>query len=402
MEAKVGQVNSQKKLKVLFVHEVSYEAKVVFEMHEFPEFLAKRGHDVIFLDFPEHKIAWKSLLNRPRTIKGRAVLDSQIRLYSLANLFPSIVGRIFAVILAWIQIPQIMKKERPDVVILYGVPTNGIQTIWSAHRRRIPVIHRSIDVSHLLRGGFLSRFITWFEIRVFEKSDLIVANNAALAEYINSVATPRRGIHVLSPGILNMDASRVEIKEEEKFDFVFMGTLFRFSGLDWFIREMSKEPVASQTSLLIIGDGEDGERLRDLVQDLNLQHRIKFTGFVQFSDLKSEVLRGRIGLLPFLEIPVAKYALPGKVLQYVRFGIPTVSTRLDGLMSYLPSGHGVLYTKPGDEFLQVATELLRDSSARSELVLKGNQTLDQKSDWGRVVESLENDLYEITMNNKIS
>ena len=393
-------MDSQKKLKVMFVHEVSYEAKVVFEMHEFPEFLAKRGHDVVFVDFPEHKIGWKSLLNKARDIDGRAVLDSQIRLYSLANLLPSIFGRILAVFLAWIQIPLIMKKEKPDVVILYGVPTNGLQTIWSAHRQGIPVVHRSIDVSHLLREGFLSKFITWFEKRVLEQSDLIVANNAALASYISSVATPRSAIHILSPGILNFDTSGVDVKEEDKFDFVFMGTLFRFSGLDWFITEMSKETESNQTSLLIIGDGEDGERLRGLVRDLNLQSRVEFTGFVQFSDLKSEVLRGRIGLLTFLEVPVAKYALPGKVLQYVRFGIPTVSTRLDGLMSYLPSGHGVRYVKPGPDFLIAATELVHDAAGRNELVRKGNETLDEKADWSRVIDSLENVLYELTMENR--
>ena len=395
-------MDSQKKLKVMFVHEVSYEAKVVFEMHEFPEFLAKRGHDVVFVDFPEHEIGWKSLLNKARDIDGRAVLDSQIRLYSLANLLPSIFGRILAVFLAWIQIPLIMKKEKPDVVILYGVPTNGLQTIWSAHRQGIPVVHRSIDVSHLLREGFLSKFITWFEKRVFEQSDLIVANNAALASYISSVATPRSAIHILSPGILNLDTSGVDAKEEDKFDFVFMGTLFRFSGLDWFITEMSKETESNQTSLLIIGDGEDGERLRGIVRDLDLQSRVEFTGFVQFSDLKSEVLRGRIGLLTFLEVPVAKYALPGKVLQYVRFGIPTISTRLDGLMSYLPAGHGVRYVKPGPDFLIAATELARDTAGRDELVRKGNETLDEKADWSRVIDSLENVLYELTMENRVA
>ena len=402
MEAEVGQVDSQKKLKVMFIHEVSYEAKVVFEMHEFPEFLAKRGHDVVFVDFPEHKIGWRSLLNKDQAVKGRAVLDSQVRLYSLANLLPSIFGRILAVFLAWIQIPQLMKKERPDVVILYGVPTNGIQTIWTAHRQGIPVIHRSIDVSHLLREGFLSRFITRFEKRVFERSDLIIANNAALASYISSVATPKRAIRVLSPGILNMGTSSIGVQEEGKFDFVFMGTLFRFSGLDWFITEMSKETESNQTSLLIIGDGEDGERLRGIVRDLDLQSRVEFTGFVQFSDLKSEVLRGRVGLLTFLEVPVAKYALPGKVLQYVRFGIPTISTRLDGLMSYLPAGHGVRYVKPGPDFLIAATELARDTAGRDELIRKGNETLDEKADWSRVIDSLENVLYELTMENRVA
>ena len=396
-EDRVSHVNSKKKLKVMFVHEVSYEAKVVYEIHEFPEFLAIRGHEIVFVDFPEHQVSWKSLLNRPRFLNGRAVPSSQIRLYSLANLLPSILGRLLAVLLGWFQIPQIIKKEKPDVVILYGVPTNGVQTIWAAHRRGIPVIHRAIDVSHLLRKGILSRFIISFEKKVFERSDLVIANNIALANYITSFSTPKREVKVLSPGIQDMIMLNVELNLEKRFDFVFMGTLFRFSGLDWFIEEMSRNSNGPETTLLIIGDGEDGIRLRELVEELSLQNRVQFTGFVEFAELKSQVLRGRIGLLPFLEVPVAQYALPGKVLQYLRFGIPTVSTRLEGLMSILPAGDGVLYAKPGREFYKAAIELLNNSSSISEMVERGNNTLDRNADWTKNVTALENFLYSLVL-----
>lgn len=400
-EDRVSRVNSKKKLKVMFVHEVSYEAKVVYEIHEFPEFLAIRGHDIVFVDFPEHQVSVKSLLNRPRSLNGRAVPNSQIRLYSLANLLPTILGRLMAVLIAWFQIPQIIKKEEPDVVILYGVPTNGVQTIWAAHRRGIPVIHRAIDVSHLLREGILSKFIVSFEKKVFERSDLIIANNIALAKYIASFSNPKREVKVLSPGIQDMTMMGAELSQEEKFDFVFMGTLFRFSGLDWFIQEMSKKTNGLHTTLLIIGDGEDGARLRGLVQELNLQARVQFTGFVEFAQLKSQVLRGRIGLLPFMEVPVARYALPGKVLQYLRFGIPTVSTRLEGLMSILPSGDGVVYAKPGQEFYEAAIGLLNDSSFISEIVERGNKTLDRNSDWTKNVTELEDTLYSVVLDYSI-
>ena len=33
-------------MKILFIHEVNYRAKVVFEMHEFPELLSLAGHEV--------------------------------------------------------------------------------------------------------------------------------------------------------------------------------------------------------------------------------------------------------------------------------------------------------------------------------------------------------------------
>ena len=41
-------------MRVLFVHEVSFLDKPIFEMHEFPEYLASRGHEVHFVDFLEN------------------------------------------------------------------------------------------------------------------------------------------------------------------------------------------------------------------------------------------------------------------------------------------------------------------------------------------------------------
>jgi hypothetical protein len=40
-------------MKILFVHEVSWFSKVVYEMHDFPELLSLNGHEVHFLDFEE-------------------------------------------------------------------------------------------------------------------------------------------------------------------------------------------------------------------------------------------------------------------------------------------------------------------------------------------------------------
>jgi hypothetical protein len=40
-------------MKILFVHEVSWFSKVVYEMHDFPELLSLNGHEVHFLEFEE-------------------------------------------------------------------------------------------------------------------------------------------------------------------------------------------------------------------------------------------------------------------------------------------------------------------------------------------------------------
>ena len=40
---------------LLFIHEVDYLQKPIFEMHEFPEGLAERGWSVHFIDFVEQR-----------------------------------------------------------------------------------------------------------------------------------------------------------------------------------------------------------------------------------------------------------------------------------------------------------------------------------------------------------
>ena len=40
-------------MKLLFIHEVSWRKKVVYEIHDFPELLAMRGHDVTFFEYDE-------------------------------------------------------------------------------------------------------------------------------------------------------------------------------------------------------------------------------------------------------------------------------------------------------------------------------------------------------------
>jgi len=40
-------------VRLLFVHEVNWRAKVVYEIHDYPELLSFAGHEAVFIDFPE-------------------------------------------------------------------------------------------------------------------------------------------------------------------------------------------------------------------------------------------------------------------------------------------------------------------------------------------------------------
>ena len=62
-------------------HEISYMRKITYEIHEFPELLARAGHEVTFLEFDEGARSPNfGLKSRDKLISGKVYKDSKIRL----------------------------------------------------------------------------------------------------------------------------------------------------------------------------------------------------------------------------------------------------------------------------------------------------------------------------------
>ncbi len=78
-------------------------------------------------------------------------------------------------------------------------------------------------------------------------------------------------------------------------DVVFVGRLVSDKGVDLAIRAVAEIP---DTTLTIIGGGEEEEALRNLVTELNLQDRITFTGPLSGESLVEQINRHRVMVVP--------------------------------------------------------------------------------------------------------
>ena len=75
-------------MRLLFIHEVNYRDKVVFEMHDFPELLALAGHDVTFIDFGEGGERtglrrWFDWRSNTELVRNRAHDGAEVRVIQL-------------------------------------------------------------------------------------------------------------------------------------------------------------------------------------------------------------------------------------------------------------------------------------------------------------------------------
>ena len=94
-------------MKILFIHEVNYRNKVIFEMHEFPELLSLAGHEVHFLEFPEGTgIRNVSIRTSSELISGRAYPDAKIHLITPPTVGGGFIDRVIAPVTI---VPQLRK-----------------------------------------------------------------------------------------------------------------------------------------------------------------------------------------------------------------------------------------------------------------------------------------------------
>jgi glycosyltransferase involved in cell wall biosynthesis len=355
-------------MRILFLHEVNYLRKPIFEMHELPEYLAEREHQVGFVHFPEGE-SKEGLRAHPwkQEIKGRVVKDARLTLYTPRTKSSGVVGRLIAAAKFGGEFKRILEDFNPDVVVSLAVPTSGWQGLRVSRRANIPYLFRALDVSHKIRKSIFSGFILRAEKYIYRSADWVSANNPAMLDYCislgaeatrSSVELPPLNLSHFAPqpGWRAQIRRKLGIPADAKV-VLYMGSFFYFSGLPDLIKSFAETRSENQV-LVLIGGGEQEKELITLTQRLNLDSSVLFTGFVSFDDLPKYLAIADVAVNPMLPSLVSNTAFPNKIIQYLAASLPVVSTRLKGVDATFPVSTALsLVTSPTQVF-SAANELL--------------------------------------------
>jgi glycosyltransferase involved in cell wall biosynthesis len=311
--------------------------------------------------------------------------------------FP-ILSRVSGSMLESFEVARTIQTEKPDAVLLYAMPTVGIQSLVMARHYGIPVVFRAIDVSHELVPNGLLRFpTTLIEDFVFNAADLNVALTPHLKRYIQTYGVSDQRIRLLpsgvdtvlfSPGPRDVAALERWSVGAEDLIVLFMGTLYRFCGLERTISEFPRVLASYPTAkLMIAGSGEAEARLRSLTREKNLQRHVIFTGVLPYADLPNLIRSADICINPFELNGITRNILPTKLFQYMTCGKPVLATALPGTTPFLKGEeHGVLYSEL-DRFTDTLIDLLSDPDRRA---LLGGRAIAaaQPYDWYEIAKTL--------------
>jgi glycosyltransferase involved in cell wall biosynthesis len=387
-------------MRILFIHEVNYSNKVIFEMHEFPELLALRGHDVSFLHYAEFPYEKRiSLRSRREVIPGRVHPDARITLISPPTFGGGSFERYLAPVLSTPALHREIARGGYDVVVLYAVPTTGWQTVAFARRHRVPVVFRALDVSHQIRRSPLSPLIRRAERYVYRNVDLLSGNNPAMASYCveESGRTGPTTVNIAPVDLSHFAEASASTRRGElgiapdDRVVLYMGSFFGFSGLDTVVEDMAglfeDHP---DLRLVLVGGGELDDELRAAVTRLGIHDRVVFTGVVPYAQLPDYLGMADVAINPFRPELLTHVALPHKILQYMAAGVPVVSTSLDGIRGVLGDDSGVTWVAEPTDVARAAVALAyRDAAERARIAQRQREVALETFSEQRSVDSFE-------------
>jgi len=391
-------------LNILFVHEVDWLRKVVYEIHSLPEILSSFGHNVFVIDFgglsDRASMFDLGTLRTTESNVGRAHSDSSITLVRPGIIKLPFLDRASAFCTHYFEIERLLKEKEIDVVVLYSVPTNGIQTVKLAREQGIPIVFRSIDTVHMLVPQKMLRPFTFaLEKWVYRKVDRILTLSSKLSEYVMKMGAESRKVELLLFGVdmdkFNPEVDTKELGERLGIDendrvIVFIGTLFEFSGLDTYLEQFSlvlKE--IPDAKLVIVGGGPLYKKLQSLVVDLGLTRRVVLTGFQHFDLMPQYINLADVCINPFIVNSTTRDIIPGKTIQYLACGKPVLATALPGMTAQIQGpSQGVVYADI-NEFAENTVRLLKDTSMARAIGENGYRYARNEHDEKRIARRLE-------------
>jgi hypothetical protein len=272
--------------------------------------------------------------------------------------------------------------ERPDVVIATSPQLLvGLSGWWISRIKRCRFVFEVRDLwpeSLPASGvgssqGALFRVLDGVASFLYRNSDRVVVVTPAFREYlVDRGRVGRERIDVVENGVdtalfrpVNDRAkARAQLGLDGWFVVAYIGTLGLAHGLDIVIRAAAKlQPLLPDVLFLLVGEGADKDRLRDLAERARLRN-VRFVGQQPREQVPLWINASDVCLVWLKKAELFTTVLPSKMLEFMACGRPVV-LGVDGqARRILEEAGGGVPIEPGDpEALVAAVRRLHSDPA---------------------------------------
>jgi glycosyltransferase involved in cell wall biosynthesis len=241
---------------------------------------------------------------------------------------------LFSDIRAFFELLSLFRKKKPDVIHVSSSKAGGMGALAG----RLAGIQTIIFTSHGLTFDeewrpywqkILIRLFTWLTILLATKTILISADNFKRVQKMPLTKNKTVLIHngIASPHFLEREIARKKLKVDTTDNYPWIGTIAELhpnKNLGVVIRTLALlHEQGKPAHFLIIGAGEEQQRLEDITKECGLEKYVHLLGFVESA---SEYLHA----FDIFSLPSKKEGLPYVLIEAGYAALPVVASNIPG------------------------------------------------------------------------
>ncbi len=241
------------------------------------------------------------------------------------------------------------RKYKAKLVISYYLVPHGIIGYYVSRvigaKCCISIIG---DLLYHLNASFMGRFY----LKILKNSDFITVTGEKSKRILVENGVSEERIFIL-PNVINMNEYGPDSSFKKEYDIAFIGRLTYVKRLDIFfkvISEVVKE--IPKLKVAIIGDGEDIDRSKSLVKELNLENNVEFLGFRD--DIKVLLNKTKVLLLTS-----ESEGMPSVIIEAMACGVPVVSSDVGDIGDIIEDGLNGFLVEKFNEILSYKFKIIK-------------------------------------------
>ena len=288
--------------------------------------------------------------------------------------------RFFGIILFWLKALICLNKIDPDAI--------HVQSIGMG----IPAYLAKVFIKkqYVVCGHGSDVYLPWKSKKIISKiviknAAVVIALSRDMEEKIKKIY--RRDVKIIPNGIdVELFRNKSENRNNDKKIILFVGTLRPIKGVIYLIEAMGiiRQSIPD-VRLLIVGDGEDRDKLKEIVDKSDLKECIHFVGKIQNEKIPEYMAKSDIFILPSLS-----EGLPVVILEAMASGLPIIATNVGGLPDIIKNGeNGFLIERGKPEEIAEKVSIILKNNILKERMNNNNKEKSKEYSWEIITKKLE-------------
>ena len=300
---------------------------------------------------------------------------------------------------AWQEAEKIHRHKKFEIIWALMASYGGIAALlFKLNHPSVPMLltlQEGDSEKHLILGKF--GLVGWFGKKIIEKADFIQAISKYLADFAikRGAACP---IEVVPNGV-DIDLFETKYKESEikslrdglgiidEYIILTTSRLVYKNGVDILIKAIAKiKEGRPNIKLIVIGDGPELKKLKELSQKLKVENNILFLGQIPQKDLPIY-----FRITDVFARPSRSEGLGNSFLEAMAARVPIIGTPVGGILDFLANCQTGLLTNPEDpkDLAEKINHLLGHPEMKNKVIKNAEALIKNHYSWDIVAQKMD-------------